>query len=300
MSAIGAGARILLIFSLMFAIFLVVGWAIGGYFLGDWVTGAIFFLVIAGLMNAIAYFFSAKIVLWSYHVKVVGEAEAPRLFKIVRKVAEMDNLPMPQIAIIPTDTPNAFATGRNPKHATVAATEGILKLLSDDEMTGVIAHEMSHVKDRDILVMSVAATLAGAISFASRMFVWGTLFGGGGNRNNNNLIIVLLVAITAPIAALLLQLAVSRSREYKADYEGAILTGKPLWLAAALQKLEIQNKARPMRRGNPATSSLFIVNPFRGGALTTLFSTHPPTQQRIASLEAMASDFTGVGERIRR
>jgi heat shock protein HtpX len=197
---------------------------------------------------------------------------------------------MPQIAIIPTDTPNAFATGRNPKHATVAATEGILKLLNDDELTGVLAHEMSHVKDRDILVMSVAATLAGAISFASRMFVFGSLFGGG-NGKNNNFILLIIVAITAPIAAMLLQLAVSRSREYKADFEGAKLTGRPLWLASALRKLETQNKAHPLKRGNPATSSLFIVNPFSGGALTTLFSTHPPIEKRIARLEAMASEY---------
>jgi heat shock protein HtpX len=274
----------------MFAIFLVVGWAIGGYLLGDWVLGAVIFLVIAGLMNAVAYFFSSKIVLWSYHVKVVTESESPRLFRIVRSLVQRSDLPMPQIAIIPTDTPNAFATGRNPKHATVAATEGILKLLNDDELTGVLAHEMSHVKDRDILVMSVAATLAGAISFASRMFVFGTLFGGG-NGKNNNFILLIIVAITAPIAAMLLQLAVSRSREYKADFEGAKLTGRPLWLASALRKLETQNKAHPLKRGNPATSSLFIVNPFSGGALTTLFSTHPPIEKRIARLEAMASEY---------
>ncbi len=277
-----------MIFTMMFAIFLLVGWAIGGYFLGNWVIGAVLFLVIAGVMNAVAYFFSSKIVLWSYHVKVVTEAESPRLFRIVRKVSQLDDLPMPQVAIIPTDTPNAFATGRNPSHATVAATEGILKLLNDDELTGVLAHEMSHVKDRDILVMSIAATLAGAISFASRMFVFGTLFGGGNGRNNN-FILLIIVAITAPIAAMLLQLAVSRSREYKADFEGAKLIGHPLWLASALQKLETQNKANPMRRGNPATSSLFIVNPFSGGALISLFSTHPPIEKRIARLEAMAA-----------
>lgn len=177
MSSVGSASRLLLVFAMMFVIFIIVGYAIGSFFFGDWVTGTIFFIVIAGLMNAIAYFFSAKIVLWSYHVKVVSEAESPRLFRIVRKLAQMDNLPMPKIGIIPTDTANAFATGRNPKHATVAATQGIMKLLSDEELTGVLAHEMSHVKDRDILVMSVAATLASAISFASRFFIFGTLFG---------------------------------------------------------------------------------------------------------------------------
>ncbi len=289
MSSVGSASRLLLVFAMMFVIFIIVGYAIGSFFFGDWVTGTIFFIVIAGLMNAIAYFFSAKIVLWSYHVKVVTEAESPRLFRIVRKLAQMDNLPMPKIGIIPTDTANAFATGRNPKHATVAATQGIMKLLSDEELTGVLAHEMSHVKDRDILVMSVAATLASAISFASRFFIFGTLFGGGNNRGSGNLIIALIAAITAPIAALLLQLAVSRSREYKADYEGAKLTGQPLWLASALRKLETQNKANPMKSGNPATSSLFIVNPFSGGAFVTLFSTHPPIEKRIARLEDMAS-----------
>ena len=210
MSSVGSASRLLLVFAMMFVIFIIVGYAIGSFFFGDWVTGTIFFIVIAGLMNAIAYFFSAKIVLWSYHVKVVSEAESPRLFRIVRKLAQMDNLPMPKIGIIPTDTANAFATGRNPKHATVAATQGIMKLLSDEELTGVLAHEMSHVKDRDILVMSVAATLASAISFASRFFIFGTLFGGGNNRGSGNLIIALIAAITAPIAALLLQLAVSK------------------------------------------------------------------------------------------
>jgi heat shock protein HtpX len=195
---------------------------------------------------------------------------------------------MPQVAIVPTQTPNAFATGRNPNHATVAATEGILKLLNDDELTGVLAHEMAHVKDRDILVMSVAATLAGAISFAARSFMWGALFGGG-DRDNGNFLIAILVAVTAPIAALLIQLAVSRSREYKADYEGAMMIGRPMSLANALRKLEAGNQARPMQMGNPASSSMWIVNPFSGRGLVTLFSTHPPMEERIRRLEDMAS-----------
>lgn len=288
MGAVGANLRVVMLFLVLGAIFVVVGWAIGAFFLGDWVTGALFFLIIAAVMNAISYFFSAKIVLWSYKAKVVTEAESPRLYRTVRQIASTAGLPMPQVAIVPTQTPNAFATGRNPNHATVAATEGILKLLNDDELTGVLAHEMAHVKDRDILVMSVAATLAGAISFASRSFFWASLFGGG-NRDNGNFLIAIVVAITAPIAALLLQLAVSRSREYKADYEGAAMIGRPMSLASALRKLDAGNKARPMNMGNPASSSLWIVNPFSGRGLVTLFSTHPPVEERIRRLEEQAS-----------
>ncbi len=282
-----ATARTVLLFILMFAIFLVVGWALGSIFLGDWVAGAVFFLIIAGIMNFISYFYSSKIVLWSYKARIVSEQEAPRLYRIVKQLADLTGMPMPQVAIVPTETPNAFATGRNKNHAVVAATEGILKLLNDDELTGVLAHEMAHVKDKDILVMSVAATLAGAISFASRFFWYGALFGGGG-RDNGNWIIALIVAVTAPIAALLIQLAVSRSREYKADYEGAMLIGRPLALAKALEKLEYYNRKRPIEYGNPASSSLWIVNPFSARGLTALFSTHPPIEKRIERLEKMA------------
>lgn len=287
MGAVSANLRVLMMFSVLMAIFVAIGWAVGTFFFGDWVTGAIVFLVIAGLMNFVSYFFSSKIVLASYRARVVNEAEAPRLYRIVRQVATTAGLPMPQVAIVPSMNPNAFATGRNPKHATVAATEGILQLLNDDELTGVIAHEMAHVKDRDMLVMTVAATLAGAISFAARSFFWGSMFGGG-NRDEGNFIIAILVAITAPIAAMLVQLAVSRSREYLADREGAMMIGRPMALANALRKLEAGNKARPMNMGNPTSSSLFIVNPFRGGGLVALFSTHPPMNERIRRLEDMA------------
>jgi len=287
MGAIGANLRVLMLFTVLTGIFVVIGWAVGLAFFGDWVTGALFFLVIAGLMNFISYFFSSKIVLLSYRAKVVTEAEAPRLYKIVRQVSQTAGLPMPQVAIVPSETPNAFATGRNPKHATVAATQGILKLVTDDELTGVIAHEMAHVKDRDILVMTVAATLAGAISFAARSFFWGSLFGGG-DRDNGTWIIAIIVAITAPIAALLIQLAVSRSREYLADSEGAQMIGRPMVLANALRKLEAYNRSRPMRFGNPASSSLWIVNPFSAGGLVKLFSTHPPMEERVRRLEEMA------------
>lgn len=288
MGAVGANARVLMLFLVLTGIFVVIGWAVGGIFIDDWVTGALVFLVLAGLMNFISYFFSSKIVLMSYRAKPVTEAEAPRLYKIVRQVSQTAGLPMPQVAIVPSETPNAFATGRNPKNATVAATQGLLKLLTDEELTGVIAHEMAHVKDRDMLVMTVAATLAGAISFAARMFFWSSLFGGGGNRDNGTWIIAVIVAITAPIAALLIQLAVSRSREYLADSEGAEMIGRPMVLANALRKLEAYNKARPMRFGNPASSSLWIVNPFSAGGLVKLFSTHPPMEERVRRLEEMA------------
>lgn len=287
MGAVSANLRVLMMFGILTAIFMAIGWAVGTFFFGDWVTGAVVFLVIAGLMNFISYFFSSKIVLMSYRARVVNEAEAPRLYRIVRQVSSMAGLPMPQVAIVPTMNPNAFATGRNPEHATVAATEGILQLLNDDELTGVLAHEMAHVKDRDMLVMTVAATLAGAISFAARSFMWGSMFGGG-DRNEGNFLVALLVAITAPIAAMLVQLAVSRSREYLADHEGAMMIGRPMALANALRKLEAGNKARPMNMGSPTSSSLFIVNPFRGGGLVNLFSTHPPMAERIKRLEDLA------------
>ncbi|WP_019178402.1 zinc metalloprotease HtpX [Methanomassiliicoccus luminyensis] len=277
-----------MMFLVLSGIFVAIGWAVGAIFFNDWVAGALIFLVIAAAMNIVSYFFSSKIVLASYRAKVVSEADAPRLYRIVRNISQTAGLPMPQVAIVPTQTPNAFATGRNPKHATVAATEGILNLLNDDELTGVLAHEMAHVKDRDILVMSVAATLAGAISYASRSFFWGSMFGGG-NRDNGNILIAVIVAITAPIAALMLQMAVSRSREYLADREGAEMIGKPLYLASALRKLEAGNRARPMQFGSPTSSGMWIVNPFKGGGLVNLFSTHPPMDERIRRLENMAS-----------
>jgi len=224
----------------------------------------------------------------SYRAKLVTEIEAPRLHKIVRQISQTAGMPMPQVAIVPSQTPNAFATGRNPKHATVAATEGLLKMLNDDELTGVMAHEMAHIKDRDILVMSVAATLAGAISFASRYVFWGSLFRGGGGRDDGTAIIAIVAAITAPIAALLLQMAVSRSREYLADKEGAEMIGRPMTLANALRKLDGYNKRMPMEIGSPTSSSLWIVNPFKGSTLVTLFSTHPPIEERIRRLEEMA------------
>src|SRR5438093_877372 len=235
-------------------------------------------------------FASDRIVLWSYRAKLVAEAEAPGLYRVVRQVTQQANLPMPKVAIVPTETPNAFATGRNPQHAVVAVTQGILHVLTEDELRGVLAHEVSHVRNRDILVMSVAATLAGAISFMGRAFGWNMMFGGSRSRDSNGftVVIALIGMILAPIAALLVQLAISRSREYKADYSGAKTIGQPLVLASALEKLEVANRRRPITFGSPASQSLFIVNPFSGGAFVRIFSTHPPIQERIARLRDLA------------
>ena len=284
--------RMLALFGALTLIFVVIGYVIGALFFNDWILGSVMFLIFAGLMNFVSYFWSDKIVLWSYRAKIVSRAEQPRLYNIVNKVCLKADLPMPKLAIVATQTPNAFATGRNKDRAVVAVTEGILSLLSDDELEGVLAHEMAHVKDRDILVMSVAATIAGAISFAARMALWSSL---GSRRGNGNIVMLLLVAVTAPIAALLIRLAISRSREYKADKEGALMIQRPLALARALEKLEEGNRRRPMNRGSPATSSLFIVNPFRGGTLVSLFMTHPPVAARVRRLEALAEQTGYIG-----
>lgn len=283
----GATARTALLFAFMFGLFVVIGWIVGALFFGNWVLGALVFLVMAAMFNIIAYFYSSKIVLWSYRAKIVTEAEAPRLYRLVRQVSYKANMPMPKVAIVPTDTPNAFATGRNPKNAVVAATRGLLKLLDDDCLAAVLAHEMAHVKDRDILVMSIAATLAGAISFAARSVWWGTLFGGG-RRDAGTVIVAMIAAITAPIAAALIQMAISRSREFKADEVGAMMHGRPLDLAKALEALEEANRRKPIEYGNPASSSIWVVNPFRGGGLVKLFSTHPPVSERVKRLRKMA------------
>ena len=289
----GAFGRTALLFLVLTAVFVVFGWAIGSVFFGDWVTSVLLFLLLAGAMNAIAYFFADKIVLWSYRAKEATEAEAPQLYRVVQRVAGMNHLPMPRVYIVPTATPNAFATGRNPKHAVVAVTQGLFRVLDEREMTAVIAHEMAHVKDRDILVMSVAATVAGAIAFMSRMFWWNMWLGGrrGRNSNGSEAILLIVVAITAPIAALLVQLAISRSREYKADVVGSRNSGAPDALADALQKLERGNARRPIEFGNPASASLFIVNPFRGGSFVSIFSTHPPIQERVRRLREMAQEI---------
>jgi heat shock protein HtpX len=253
--------------------------------------GALIALIIAAIMNFATYWFSDKIVLSMYRARQIDQQQAPVLYRVVERLAERNRMPMPKVYIIDTESPNAFATGRNPTHASVAATSGILKLLTEDELEGVMAHELSHVRNRDTLTTTVAATIAGAITWIAQMTQWSAMWGGmrrNGNGGGVNLIGILLMAILAPIAAALIQLAISRSREFAADESGAKMSGKPLSLASALAQLQRGTSAIPMQAGNPSTSSLFIVNPFRGSGLIKLFSTHPPTEERIRRLEELS------------
>lgn len=282
--------RVFALFLALAALFGVIGTLLGALVFGSAAGGAIVFLVLALLMNVVSYAWSDKIVLWSYRAKVVDEAQAPRLHRIVDIACQKAGLPKPRVAIIPSDTPNAFATGRNPRHAVVAATRGILNLLDDDELEAVMSHEVGHVSNRDVLVSSIAATMAMAIAFPVRMLFYGALWGGGGRRDGGNILVALAVGALAALAATLIRLAISRSREYKADATGAVNSGKPFALASALGKLQDANYRHPMHHGSPAAASLFIVNPFSGGAMMSLFSTHPPVERRIARLEKLAQD----------
>lgn len=244
------------------------------------------------LMNGVSYWFSDKIVLAMYRAKPVSESELPELHRIVRTLTQMARMPMPKVYRIPSQTANAFATGRNPNHAAVAVTDGILATLSSEELEGVLAHELAHVRNRDVLTSTVAATIAGAIYMLADMARWSMMFGGRRDDRNNSgglqLALMLIVAIIAPIAAMLIQMAVSRAREYEADAGGAALCHKPLALASALRKIHAVAARRPLEAANPATAHLFIVNPLTGGGLVNLFSTHPPVERRIAILELMA------------
>jgi heat shock protein HtpX len=259
---------------------------------GQWLgqeQGLIMAFLFSLLMNFGMYWFSDKIVLMSYGAKQIQEQEAPKLYSVVRKLSMQAQLPMPKVYIIPGDSPNAFATGRNPEHAAVAATEGILKMLSEDELEGVIGHELAHVKHRDILTGTLVAAMAGAITFLTRMAMYASIFGGGSrDRENSNPLGEILLLILAPIAAMLIQFAISRSREFAADKGGAQISGRPLSLANALKKLERGVQLIPMENAGTATAHLFIVNPLRGGGIMKLFSTHPPASERIARLEEMA------------
>lgn len=255
--------------------------------------GMLIALIFALVMNFGTYWFSDKIVLRMYGAQTVGEHEAPELYRMVRELAMQAGLPMPKVAIIPSETPNAFATGRNPDNAVVAVTEGILRLLSANELRGVLAHELAHIKNRDILVGTVAASLAGAIMFIADMLRWGALFGGFRSGDDEEgggvgLLGAIVLSIVAPLAAMLIQMAISRSREYLADETGAMIARNPLGLAGALEKLAIASQRLPMVEAKPATAHLFIVNPLSGGALLNLFSTHPPIEERIRRLRAMA------------
>lgn len=263
-----------------------------GQFIGG-SHGAITFLGIAAVMNFVSYWFSDKIVLMMYRAKQVDETDAPRLYAIVRRLAGNANLPMPKVYIVENAAPNAFATGRNPQHASVAATTGILNILTDDELEGVMAHEMSHVRNRDILISSIAATIAGAITMIANVVQWGAMFGGasrGNDEDRGGMVAAIAMAILAPIAAMIIQMAISRSREYAADYAGAQLCKKPLSLASALGRLDQTVRQIPMQGGSPSTAHLFIVNPFHGG-MAGLFSTHPPMEERIRRLEQLSREM---------
>ncbi len=279
-----------LLLSLLTVLMVLMGNAIGGQ------TGMAVAFLIALTMNFVSYWYSDKIVLKMYGAKEIGENDNPAFYSMIRRLSIRAGLPMPRVYIIPSESPNAFATGRNPRHAAVAATEGILRILSSEELEGVMAHELAHVKNRDILVGSIAATFAGAISMLGNMLQWGAILGMGRDEEGEgagNVIGSLVMAMVAPLAALLIQMSVSRSREYLADEIGAKICGRPLALANALRKLHAGSRNMPMQGAQPATAHMFIVNPFAGGSLLKWFSTHPPMEERIIRLEALARGLHG-------
>ncbi|MBD3303518.1 M48 family metalloprotease [Candidatus Woesearchaeota archaeon] len=273
--------KTIILLGILTGLMLVAGQLIGG------TKGMTIALVIAVVMNFGSYFFSDKIVLRMYRAKPAKKTEYPKLHKIVTEVAKNAGIPKPKVYIVPTDNSNAFATGRNPKNAVVAVTQGILKILDDKELKGVMAHEIAHVKNRDILVSTIAATIAAVISYLAFMARFAAIFGGMRDNRGGNGLSLLFLAILTPIIAVIIQLAISRSREYLADSTGAKFTKEPKALASALHKLEQANKNNPIRFGNTATSSLFITNPFSARGLVSLFSTHPAMDQRIKKLNEM-------------
>ena len=273
-----------LLLAVLTVMLVLIGGAVGGR------QGMLIAFFIAVVMNFVSYWFSDKMVLAAYGAQPIEEASAPRLYAIVHRLATRAGIPMPRVYMIPSETPNAFATGRNPEHAVVAVTEGIMRILDEEELEGVLAHELSHVKNRDMLISTIAATLAGAITYLAHMAQWAAMFGGRGRddeEGGSNPIAMILLAILAPIAALLVQMAVSRSREFQADATGAKVAGKSWGLMKALEKLQIANQQMPMADATPATAHLFIVNPLSGETFMRLFSTHPPLEERIARLRSM-------------
>jgi len=277
------GLKVTIMMLGLMLIFMWVGYLVGGQ------SGMILAFVIAAVMNFFAYWFSDKMVLKMYKAREVTEADHPRLYRIVKRVATQAMIPIPKVYIVPTKAPNAFATGRNVDKAAVAATEGLLELLNDDELEGVIGHEIAHIMNRDMLIGTIAATFAGAVGILASIARWGAMFGGYGGRGNDRnggLIGLLVAAIVAPIAAMLIQMAISRQREYKADRIGAKVSGKPLALAEALKKIH----GAPVRLNldqRPATAHLMIANPLSGKGISSLFSTHPPVEKRIELLQKM-------------
>ena len=278
-----------LLLTAMTLLLMLAGRAFGGQ------SGMLMALAFAGVMNFVAYFFSDKIALATYRAQPVSRDDLPRVYNIVERLSQKVGLPMPKVYLIPNDSPNAFATGRNPNHASVAVTQGILGLLNDDELEGVIAHELGHVRNRDILISSIAATLAGAITWLAQIAKWGMIFGGYSRDREDRGgggIGALIMIILAPFAAMLIQLAVSRSREYGADDTGAHWTGNPYALASALAKIDTYAQQRPLV-ASPSTAHLFIIQPFLGGmSFGSLFSTHPPTAKRIERLTGRPAEFT--------
>ncbi|TET70303.1 MAG: zinc metalloprotease HtpX [Candidatus Zixiibacteriota bacterium] len=275
------GVKTAVLLTILTVILLLVGQAMGGK--GGMTVALIFALGI----NFISYWFSDKIVLAMYRARQISEADNPRLYSLVRSVSQKASLPMPRLYIIPSESPNAFATGRNPDNAAVAVTEGILKALDDEELEGVLSHEFAHIRNRDILIQTIAATIAGAISYLAFMARWAAFFRGGRDDDKGGILGLLAVAILAPIAAVVVQMAISRSREYAADEGAARISHKPLSLANALEKLHAYSRKVPLA-AQPATAHLFIVNPLSGRGLASLFSTHPPLEERIKRLEALA------------
>ena len=276
-----------LLLTFLTLLFVAIGRLLGGQ------QGMILAFGMALVMNMGAYWFSDKIVLAMYRARPVTEEEAPDLVRTVRYLAQLANMPMPKVYIIPSAAPNAFATGRSPNHAAVAATEGILQILNREELEGVLAHELSHVRNRDTLISTIAAAIAGAIYFLVDMARWSMYFGGSRDREERGggavqLVAFIVISLVAPLAATLIQLAISRSREYQADESGARLCRKPLALASALEKIHAISAQRPMEGANPATAHLFIVNPLSARGLMQLFSTHPPVERRIEVLHSLA------------
>ncbi len=269
--------RTVMLMTLLTLVLVGAGGALGGQ------GGALFALVMAGVMNLGSYWFSDKIVVKMYRGE---ETQSGQLYDVVSELCQQNNLTMPKVYLLPQPTPNAFATGRNPQHAVVAATQGILQILSREELKGVMAHELAHVQNRDILIGSIAATFAGAISYLAHMAQWAMIFGGRDDEDSNPIAMIAMM-ILAPIAAMLVQMAISRSREYGADAKGAKYCGNPHSLSSALRKLEMSNQRMPMEKVNEATAHMFIVNPLKGGGMRALFSTHPPMEERIRRLEEM-------------
>ena len=277
--------RLALMMTVLTAIFVVVGYAIG-LLVGAPEIIALLALIIAAVLNIVSFFYADKLVLKMSHAKIVSETEQPTLHRIVGSLAAADGLPKPRVAVVDSPAPNAFATGRNPSNAVVAVTTGLMNTVNENELEGVLSHELSHIKHRDMLIMSIAATVAGAISYVALIGQFG-MIGGTNSRNNNAGIFALVAVILGPLAAAMVQMAISRSREYEADRGGALLSRKPLALASALEKIERAARGGAKMKANPSTSTLWIVNPFRGDSITELFSTHPSTRKRIERLRAM-------------